>query len=232
MSGKRQTIQYSLALEPVDQGETRVSGYKGTEPFVAKPTPESPASAEQLMEEVCSRENLVRAGKRVRQNKGGPGVDGMTIDDAKDYLREHWPSIRSQLLAGTYQPQPVKRVEIPKPDGGGRKLGVPRVVDRLIQQALLQVLQGQWDPTFSEHSYGFRPGRFAHQAVGQGQQNIAAGFTVVGKIFRPGQSRRLDGARRCAGVGQTRAQAYPGLPQGRGDGGRLGRSGAGGDPPQ
>ena len=90
------------------------------------------------MEEVCNRENLVRAWKRVRQNKGGPGVDGMTIDDAKDYLREHWPSIRSQLLAGTYQPQPVKRVEIPKPDGGVRKLGVPCVVDRLIQQALLQ----------------------------------------------------------------------------------------------
>src|SRR5689334_10217828 len=179
MSGKRQTIQYSLALEPVDQGETRVSGYKGTEPFVAKPTPESPASAEQLMEEVCSRENLVRAWKRVRQNKGGPGVDGMTIDDAKDYLREHWPSIRSQLLAGTYQPQPVKRVEIAKPDGGVRKLGVPCVVDRLIQQALLQVLQERWDPTFSEHSYGFRPGRSAHQAVAQAQRYVAAGYGYV-----------------------------------------------------
>src|SRR5712671_6369132 len=159
MSGMRQKIQHSLALEPVDQGETPVSGYEGTEPFVAKPISESPASAEQLMEEVCDRENLVRAWKRVRQNKGGPGVDGMTIDDAKDYLREHWPSIRSQLLAGTYQPQPVKRVEIPKPDGGVRKLGVPCVVDRLIQQALLQVLQKRWDPTFSEHSHGFRPGR-------------------------------------------------------------------------
>src|ERR1700741_2882143 len=179
MSGKRQTIQYSLALEPVDQGETRVSGYKGTEPFVAKPTPESPASAEQLMEEVCSRENLVRAWKRVRQNKGGPGADGMTIDNAKDYLREHWPSIRSQLLSGTYQPQPVKRVEIPKPDGGVRKLGVPCVVDRLIQQALRQVLQQRWDRTFSEHSYGFRPGRSAHQAVAQAQRYIAAGYSVV-----------------------------------------------------
>ena len=114
------------------------------------------------MEEVCDRENLVRAWKRVRQNKGGPGVDGMTIDDAKDYLREHWPSIRSQLLAGTYQPQPVKRVETPKPDGGVRKLGVPCVVDRLIQQALLQVLQKRWDPTFSKYSYGFRPGHSAH----------------------------------------------------------------------
>src|SRR5882762_5691837 len=154
MNGTRQKIQYSLALEPVGWGETPVSGYQGTEPFVAKPTSESPASAEQLMEEVCDRENLVRAWKRVRSNQGSPGVDGMTIDDAKDHLREHWPSIRSQLLEGTYQPKPVKRVEIPKPDGGVRKLGVPCVVDRLIQQALLQVLQKRWDRTFSEHSYG------------------------------------------------------------------------------
>ena len=131
------------------------------------------------MEEVCDRENLLRAWKRVQRNKGGPGVDGMTIDDARDHLREHWPSIRSQLLEGTYQPQPVQRVEIPKPDGGVRKLGVPCVVDRLIQQALLQVLQERWDPTFSKHSYGFRPGRSAHQAVAQAQQYIAAGYNVV-----------------------------------------------------
>ena len=165
MSGTRQKTQYSLALEPVERGEAPVGGVQGTEPFTAKPAPESPASTEQLMEEVCDRENLERAWKRVRRNKGSPGVDGMTIDEAKDYLREHWPSIRSQLLDGSYQPQPVKRVEIPKPDGGVRKLGVPCVVDRLIQQALLQVLQERWDPTFSEHSYGFRPGRSAHQAV-------------------------------------------------------------------
>src|SRR5208282_2972178 len=179
MSGTRQTIQYSLALEPVDRGETPVSGYQGAEPFVAKPAPESPALTEPLMEEVCDRENLVRAWKRVRRNKGSPGVDGMTIDDAKEYLREHWPSIRSQLLEGTYQPQPVKRVEIPKPDGGVRKLGVPCVVDRLIQQAVLQVLQERWDPTFSRHSYGFRPGRSAHQAVAQAQRYVAAGYSVV-----------------------------------------------------
>ena len=136
MNGMRQKIQYSLALELVERGETPVSSYQGAEPFVAKLAPESPALTEQLMEEVCDRGNLVRAWKRVRQNKGSPGVDGMTIDDTKDYLREHWPSIRSQLLEGTYQPRPVKRVEIPKPDGGVRKLGVPCVVDRLIQQAL------------------------------------------------------------------------------------------------
>src|SRR5271165_3110377 len=179
MNGTRQQIQYSLALEPVNRGEPPVSGHQGAEPWVAKPAPESPAVTEQLMEEMCDRENLARAWERVRRNKGSPGVDGMSIDDARDYLREHWPSIRSQLLAGTYQPRPVRRVEIPKPDGGVRKLGVPCVVDRLIQQALLQVLQERWDPTFSEHSYGFRPGRSAHQAVGQAQRYVAEGYGVV-----------------------------------------------------
>jgi RNA-directed DNA polymerase len=179
MNGKRQNIQYSLALGPQDRGETPVSGRPRAEPFAAKPAPESPAVTEQLMEEVCDGENLQSAWKRVRRNQGSPGVDGMTIDDAKGYLREHWPSIRSRLLDGTYQPQPVKRVEIPKPDGGVRKLGVPCVVDRLIQQAVLQVLQEQWDPTFSEHSYGFRPGRSAHQAVAQAQRYVAEGYNVV-----------------------------------------------------
>jgi RNA-directed DNA polymerase len=176
---KRQKIQYALALVSKGRGEAPVHGHQGTEPSMAKPAPESPACAEQLMEEVCDRGNLERAWKRVRSNKGGPGVDGMTIEEAKGYLREHWPDIRSQLLKGTYQPQPVKRVEIPKPAGGIRKLGVPCVVDRLIQQALLQVLQKRWDPTFSPHSYGFRPGRSAHQAVAQAQRYIAEGYNVV-----------------------------------------------------
>ena len=179
MSGQRQKIQYALALAPKGRGEAPARGYQGTEPPVAKSAPESPAGEEQLMEEVCDRGNLVRAWKRVRSNKGSPGVDGMTIEGAKAYLREHWPNIRSQLLGGTYRPLPVKRVEIPKPDGGVRKLGVPCVVDRLIQQALLQVLQERWDPTFSEHSYGFRSGRSAHQAVAQAQRYIAAGYAVV-----------------------------------------------------
>jgi RNA-directed DNA polymerase len=179
MNGKRRKNQISLALEPTGRGETPVSGDEGSEPLVAKPTSESPACTEQIMEEVCDQGNLEKAWKRVRQNKGGPGVDGMTVDAAKDYLREHWPAIRSHLLGGTYQPLPVKRVEIPKPEGGVRKLGVPCVVDRLIQQALLQVLQDQWDPTFSEHSYGFRPGRSAHQAVAQAQQYIAEGYSIV-----------------------------------------------------
>ena len=144
MNGMRQktlgeTSPQNLATE--GQGEALTAGAKSAEPLVAKPAPESPALTERLMEEVCDRENLESAWKRVRSNKGGPGVDGMTIDLAKGYLREHWPNIRTQLLEGTYKPQPVKRVEIPKPDGGIRKLGVPCVVDRLIQKPMLQVLQ-------------------------------------------------------------------------------------------
>src|SRR5262249_24121432 len=104
---------------------------------------------------------------------------GMTIQQLPAYLKKHWPNIREQLLAGNYKPQPVLRVEIAKPDGGMRKLGIPTVVDRFIQQAVLQVLQQPWDPTFSTHSYGFRPGRSAHQAVTKAQQYIAEGNRVV-----------------------------------------------------
>ncbi len=182
MSGKRQKTQYTqlrLAFAMENRGETLDAACQGTEPLTAKRIPESPAAEEPLMEEVCDRKNLEIAWKRVRGNKGSPGVDGLTIDETMDYLREHWPTIREQLLDGTYTPQPVKRVEIPKPDGGVRKLGVPCVVDRLIQQALLQVLQKQWDPTFSEHSYGFRPGRSAHQAVAQAQRYVAEGYNYV-----------------------------------------------------
>jgi RNA-directed DNA polymerase len=136
---------------------------------------ESPAGTEKLMEEVCERGNLFEALKRVRRNRGAPGVDGMTVDELPGHLREHWPAVREALLAGTYKPEPVRRVEIPKPGGGMRKLGIPTVQDRLIQQAILQVLQPRWDPTFSEHSYGFRPGRRAHWAVRQAQRHIAEG---------------------------------------------------------
>jgi RNA-directed DNA polymerase len=132
------------------------------------------------MEEVCERENCKQALARVKANKGSPGVDGMTVHELPEFLKQHWPAIREQLLSGTYQPQPVKRVEIPKPDGGGaRKLGIPSVLDRFIQQAVMQVLQGKWDRTFSDHSYGFRPGRSAHQAVAAAQQYIAAGYRWV-----------------------------------------------------
>src|ERR1700744_1840321 len=131
------------------------------------------------MEAVCDRENLKEALRRVKANKGSAGVDGITVGGITDYLKQHWPAIREQLLNGTYQPQPVRRVEIPKPDGGVRKLGIPTGLDRLIQQAVMQVLQRSWDPTFSESSYGFRPGRSAHQAVARAQQHIAAGHRWV-----------------------------------------------------
>jgi len=131
------------------------------------------------MEEVCERENCKQALARVKANKGSPGVGGMTVHDLPGYLKQHWPAIREQLLNGTYKPQPVKRVEIPKPDGGVRKLGIPTELDRFIQQAVMQVLQRRWDGTFSEHSYGFRPGRSAHQAVTQAQQYIAEDYRWV-----------------------------------------------------
>jgi RNA-directed DNA polymerase len=128
------------------------------------------------MEEIVERENLKVALRRVKANKGAPGVDGMAVNQLDYHLKQHWPAIREQLLSGTYRPKPVKRVEIPKPDGGVRKLGIPTVLDRFIQQAVMQVLQQRWDPEFSNRSYGFRPGRSAHQAVAQAQQYIAEGY--------------------------------------------------------
>jgi RNA-directed DNA polymerase len=179
MSDKRQKNQLVLAFLAEDEGEARRAAEEGTETLTAKRRTESPAIGEQLMEEVCGRENCKQALSRVKANKGSPGVDGMTVSDLPGYLKQHWPAIREQMLSGTYVPQPVKRVEIPKPDGGMRKLGIPTVLDRFIQQAVMQVLQRRWDRTFSEHSYGFRPGRSAHQAVMQAQQHIAAGYRWV-----------------------------------------------------
>ena len=125
-----------------------------------------------LMERVVERANCFRALKRVRENKGSPGIDGMTVEALPEYLRENWERIRAELLAGSYRPAAVRRREIPKSGGGVRQLGIPTVLDRLIQQAILQVLQPIFDPTFSEHSYGFRPGRSAHQAVCQAQRYV------------------------------------------------------------
>jgi len=124
------------------------------------------------MERVLERENLLKALRQVRRNRGSPGVDGMTVDALPGYLRSHWLMLRGSLEGGTYQPKPVKRVEIPKAGGGVRPLGIPTVVDRFIQQALLRVLQAQWDSTFSDHSFGFRPGRSAHQAIVRAQTYI------------------------------------------------------------
>jgi RNA-directed DNA polymerase len=162
---KQQNIQMELDFSSAPTGEAREAGREGTESSGATNGTENPASTNRLMEEVCERENLKAALRQVRANQGSPGVDGMTVVGIKDYLKQHWPAIREQLLNGTYEPKPVRRVEIPKPDGGVRKLGIPSVLDRFIQQAVMQVLQRQWDRTFSEHSYGFRPGRSARQAV-------------------------------------------------------------------
>jgi RNA-directed DNA polymerase len=180
VSGERQKVrQLQLAFTSEGRGEAPMADVRGTEPLAAKRQSESPAGTESWMEAVCSRENLWKALKRVQANKGNAGVDGMTVKQLPGYLAKRWPVIREQLLQGTYRPQPVKRVEIPKGDGGVRNLGIPTVLDRFIQQAVMQVLQGQWDRTFSQHSYGFRPGRSAHQAVAAAQQHIADGCRWV-----------------------------------------------------
>jgi RNA-directed DNA polymerase len=180
MSDRRQKNQLVLAFPAEGRSEAPKAAAKGTESLAAKRSAESPAITEQLMEEVCEQENCKQALRRVKGNKGSPGVDGMTVEKLPGYLKEHWPAIREQLLNGTYQPQPVLRVEIEKPDGSGmRKLGIPTALDRYLQQAVLQVLQGRWDRTFSQHSYGFRPGRSAHQAVEAAQQLIGEGFRWV-----------------------------------------------------
>lgn len=124
---------------------------------------------------VFSRENLIAALERVCQNGGAPGVDGMTVEELPDHLRKHWPSIRAKLEAGRYRPSPVKRVEIPKPGGGIRELGIPTVLDRMIQQAMQQILSEVYEERFSEHSYGFRPGRSAHDAVEAAREYVEAG---------------------------------------------------------
>jgi len=173
--GKQQNIQIELDFSSALTGEAREAGREETEPSGATNGTEDPASTNRMMEAVCERENLRAALRQVKANKGSPGVDGMTVVGIKDYLKQHWPAIREQLLNGTYEPKPVRRMEIPKPEGGVRKLGIPTVLDRFIQQAVMQVLQRRWDRTFSEHSYGFRPGRSAHQAVAQAQQYIAEG---------------------------------------------------------
>src|SRR6266852_3538132 len=193
---KRQNIQKELDFSSEQTGEARQAGRKETESRQAMHEPESPANTIRHMEEVCERENLLEALRRVKGNKGSAGIDGMTVDQLSGYLKEHWLTIREQLLNGTYKPQPVRRVEIEKPDGGGmRKLGIPTTLDRFLQQAVMQVLQRQWDPTFSDHSYG----------------------------FRPSQSRQTDGSNRKAGRGQAAAETHPGIPERRGDGERAGQ---------
>ena len=175
MNGKRQKTQLELAFPANPKSEaSRIEG-EGIEPCMADHGTENRKKTERLMEEICEDENLRSALKRVRTNKGAPGVDGMKVQELPCYLEKNWLEIREKLITGTYKPQPVKRVEIPKPSGGLRKLGIPTVLDRLIQQMILEVLQPIFDPLFSDSSYGFRPGRSAHRAVARAQEYVTSG---------------------------------------------------------
>jgi len=176
---RRRKIQHELAFAGEGRGEAPRAPEEGIESTAVKLSTESQANTDKLIEEACEKENLKEALRRVKANAGAAGIDGMTVEGLPEHLRENWPQLKGQLLAGTYRPQPVRRVEIPKSGGGMRKLGIPTVVDRFIQQAVLQVLQERWDPTFSEYSYGFRPGRSAHQAVEKAQEYIQQGYDWV-----------------------------------------------------
>ncbi|MDF0499026.1 reverse transcriptase domain-containing protein [Bradyrhizobium yuanmingense] len=175
----RQKNQIKLNSGTGAEGEAQGAAVRETEASAAKASLERPAVAGSSMEAVVERENLKKALAQVKRNKGAPGIDGMTVENLGLYLKKHWLTIRAQLLEGTYKPKPVRRVEIPKASGGLRPLGIPTVLDRLIQQAMMQVLQADWDGTFSETSFGFRPGRSAHQAVERAQAYIASGHAVV-----------------------------------------------------
>ena len=178
MGRERQPRQLELSSSNLPRGEAH--GHSGKdERTTATFEHERPTMRQRLMEEICEPENLKRALKRVTANKGSPGVDGMTVEELPAYVWKHWDSLREDLVQGRYLPRPVKRKEITKPEGGVRKLGIPCCLDRFIQQAVLQVLQRRWDPTFSEYSYGFRPNRSAHDAVAQAQAYIAAGYGYV-----------------------------------------------------
>ncbi len=165
----RETDGLTQQVKPVGEVQS-------AEPFPAR---DNGKSDERVWEAVFSRENMQTALKRVESNKGAAGMDGMKVTDLRGYLKAHWLEVREVLESGKYQPSPVRRVEIPKPDGGVRQLGIPTVLDRLIQQAIAQVLTPLFEATFSPHSYGFRPGRSAHQAVQQSQEYIREGYDWV-----------------------------------------------------
>jgi RNA-directed DNA polymerase len=175
----RQQKQVELSLGTGATGEARSAAAREAEARAATTDIESRAAGGPSMEAIVERNNLKKALARVRANKGAAGIDGMTVEDLSPYLKEHWLTIRAQLLDGTYKPRPVRRVEIPKASGGRRPLGIPTVLDRFIQQAVMQVLQADWDRTFSEASFGFRPKRSAHQAVARAQEYIASGHGFV-----------------------------------------------------
>jgi len=176
---KRTVKDESSGLPGAGGSEASKGMSEATESCKARTGSERLVETEQLMEEILTEENLEAALKRVIQNEGAAGIDGVKVEELPSYLVMNWDSIREQLLQGSYQPQPVKRVEIPKPNGGMRQLGIPTVRDRYIQQAVQQVLQKYIDPTFSEYSYGFRPGKSAHQAIEQAQQYVSSGLQYV-----------------------------------------------------
>jgi RNA-directed DNA polymerase len=180
MEGNRQKTRYEQpALWDEAEGEAQSKARQGTEPSTAPRETESPAETRFLMEVVAGRDNMEKALKRVMANRGSPGADGMRVHELPGYLDENWENIKEQLLAGTYRPSPVRRAQIPKPNGGTRPLGIPTATDRLIQQAIAQVLTPIFETGFSEASYGFRPGRSAHQAVERAQSYIEEGYAWV-----------------------------------------------------
>ncbi|HFS3071158.1 TPA: group II intron reverse transcriptase/maturase [Escherichia coli] len=165
--------------EAGERGEALNAALQGAETVQAPTNRERPSSTAWLMEAICEPVNLRQALKRVKANKGAAGADGMSVSELPDHLKHNWPELKAQLLSGSYRPSPVRRVTIPKPGGGERLLGIPTVVDRFIQQAMMQALQAQWDASFSDSSYGFRPGRSAHQAVKQAHEYIGSGYHWV-----------------------------------------------------
>ena len=236
LKGIRPQMSGQLELPLEARGETPKRQRSGEVPMATRETESS--GRNDLMERVVSRPKLQNALKRVKSNKGSPGIDGMTVDELSAHLREHWVKIREQLLAGTYNPQRVKQQLIPKSGGGMRELGIPTVLDRFIQQALLQVLQSDLDGSFSRHSYGFRPGRSAHEAVCAAQRYVQQGRrwvvdvdlekffdrvnhdVLMGKLARRTNDRRVLGLIRRyleAGVmahGGVVIERYEGTPQG------------------
>lgn len=178
MSRERQNTQRELSYRATGRGEASTPG-DGETGIRAEVENEPPRYGNELMEEICKRSNIRTALDRVVSNKGAPGVDGMHVNQLRSHLNRHWPQVQEVLLAGKYKPLPVRRIEIPKPDGGVRLLGIPTVMDRLVQQAILQVLQPRWDPTFSVHSHGFRPNHRQHDAIAEAQQYVAEGYAWV-----------------------------------------------------
>lgn len=179
MSDKRQKNQLELAFTAERKGEARTPDRKGTESSMARYESERLAESERLMEAVCEAKNLKQALRRVKGNGGSPGIDGMKTEELAPWLIANWERVRDELLTGKYKVKPVKRVEIEKPDGGTRKLGIPTVIDRFVQQGVMQVLQKIWDPTFSNSSYGFREERSAHDAIAAAQQYLHEGYGWV-----------------------------------------------------